>query len=272
MKISMEKAWERAVALLKGNKDVLAILAGVFFFVPGFAGVFFLGTPPQVVQGMSPEQILPLFETYFVSVLPYLIVVAFIGAIGRLAMLVLFTDRSRPTVQEALRRGVIGVLPYILATLLVGMALALLAAVLVIAPSKLGAGVVTLLTGPLLIALIIYASIKISLVPAVIVAESATNPLAAVRRSWRLTKGNSLRLLLFYVLLVVPYVIIAALAEGLFGAIGAVVGGAQGQLFIGGAASSLVGAVWGALSAAITAALYEQLAGRPEGEVARTFD
>lgn len=261
MKMSMERAWERAVALLKGNVDVLVILAGVFFFVPNFAGVFLLGAQPHVTEGAAPEEVLQLFENYFISILPYLIVVAFIGAIGKLAMLVLFTDRSRPTVQEALKRGVIGLLPYILASLIVGFVLALLAAVLVILPTRLGAPVVTLFTGPLLAALAIYASIKISLVPAVIVAEHTTNPITAIQISWRLTKGNSLRLLLFYVLLFVPYIVVAALAQGLFGVIGSIAGGPQGQLFVGGAASSLVGAAWGALGAAIVAALYEQLSG-----------
>jgi hypothetical protein len=263
MKISMERAWDRALTLLKGNKDVLAILAGLFFFLPGFAGVFFMGEQPQVAETMSPQEMLRILEAYFESILPYIAVVSLVAAVGRLAILVLFTDRARPTVGEALKRGLIGVVPYIAATLIVGLALSLLAVLLVVGPAKAGAPAVSILTGPLMLALGIYVSIKISLVPAVIVAERTANPVAAIRRSWRLTKGNSLRLLLFFALLLIPYVIIAALAEGLFGMIGSLAAGQQGQLFVGGAASSLVGALWGALSAAITAALYEQLSGSP---------
>jgi hypothetical protein len=270
MKISMERAWEKAVTLLKGNKDLLAILAGLFFFLPSFAGVFFLGQTPQFAQGMSAEQVAPLFEAYFISIMPYLIVVTIVAAIGRLAMLVLFTDRSRPTVQEALKRGVIGMLPYILVTFIVGLALGIVATVLVIAPAKAGAPAVALVTGPLCVALAIYAMIKISLAPVVIVAESTVNPLTAIRRSWHLTKGNSLRLLLFYALLFVPYLIIAVLAEGLFGALGAIAGGEQGQLFVGGAANSVVGALWGTLYSAIVAALYQQLSGRSAGDSAKS--
>ncbi|HEX7710144.1 MAG TPA: hypothetical protein VF418_04335 [Sphingomonadaceae bacterium] len=271
MKISMERAWDRAITLLKGNTDVLAILAGLFFFLPGFAGVFFLGQQPQIAQGMTPEQMMPLLQAYLISIMPYILVVTVIGAIGRLAMLVLFTDRSRPTVQEALKRGLIGVLPYILATAIVAVAMSLVAALLVIAPAKAGAMAIAGIGIGLTIVLAIYVSIKVSLIPAVIVAEHTLNPLTAIRRSWRLTSGNSLRLLLFYALLLIPYVIIAALAEGLFGMVGALVGGPQGQLFVGGAASSLVGALWGALTAAITAALYEQLSGSPR-TAATTFE
>ena len=272
MKISMERAWDRALTLLKGNKDVLAILAGLFFFLPGFAGVFFMGQEPQLTQTMSPQEMLPLMERYFESILPYLAVVSLINAVGRLAMLVLFTDRARPTVGEALKRALVGVVPYIAASLIVGVALALLALLLVVAPAKAGAPAVSVLTGPLMLAIGIYAMIKISLVPAVIVAESTANPLTAIRRSWRLTKGNSLRLLLFYALLLIPYVIIAALVGGLFGAIGSLAAGDQGRLFVGGAAGAVIGALWGALAAAITAALYEQLASRPAPELIKTFD
>lgn len=271
MKIGMERAWDRAVTLLKGNKDVLAILAGLFFFLPGFAGVFFLGEQPQIAQGMTPEQMVPLLQAYFLSIMPYLLVVTVVGAIGRLAMLVLFTDRSRPTVQEALKRGLLGVVPYILVTVIVAIAFSLVAAILAIAPAKAGAMALAGIGVGLLIVLAIYVSIKVSLSPAVIVAEHTLNPLTAIRRSWQLTRGNSLRLLLFYLLLVIPYVIIAALAEGLFGALGALVGGSQGQLFVGGAASALVGALWGALISAITAALYEQLSGSPKA-AATTFE
>ena len=122
------------------------------------------------------------------------------------------------------------------------------------------------------VALAIYAMIKISLVPAVIVAESTANPLTAIRRSWRLTKGNSLRLLLFYALLLIPYVIIAALVGGLFGAIGSLAAGDQGRLFVGDAAGAVIGALWVALAAAITAALYEQLESRPAPDLIKTFD
>lgn len=261
MKISMERAWERAVTLLRGNKDVLAVLAGLFFFLPSFVELFF-GGEPTVTEGMTLQQALPAFENYAISILPYLIVVTIVGAAGRLAMLVLFTDRSRPTVLEALKRGAIAVVPYMLVMLIVWLALSVAAAVLVGAPAKAGITPVAAIAFALLAVLTVYVLVKLSLVPAVIVAERTANPLTVIARSWRLTRDNGLRLFLFYALLFVPYFIIAALAEGLFGAMGTAIGGDQGQLFVGGAASSVVAALWGALNAAIIAALYEQLSGR----------
>ena len=35
MKFSMSAAWNDAIALMQRNKDVLAIVAGVFFLLPG---------------------------------------------------------------------------------------------------------------------------------------------------------------------------------------------------------------------------------------------
>lgn len=272
MKISMERAWERAVALLKGNKDVLAVLAGLFFFLPAFLEIFFMGSQPTVTEGMSLKEVVPLFENYAISILPYLIVVTIVGAIGRLAMLVLFTDRSRPTVQEALKRGAIAVVPYILVVLIVWIGLTIAATVLVAAPATTRIAAITAVGIAVFVPLTIYVLIKISLVPAVIVAERTTNPIVAITHSWRLTRGNSLRLFLFYALLIVPYIIVATLAEGLFGAIGSLLAGEQGQLFVGGAAGSAVGALWGALNAAIIAALYEQLSSRSDRGVAGTFE
>jgi hypothetical protein len=272
MKISMERGWERAIALVRSNGDVLAVLAGLFFFLPGFAGVFFISQQPQIDPGMGAEEALKSVEAYFVSILPYLLVVMVVDTIGRLAMLVLFTDRGRPTVGEALKRGALGLLPYILTSLLVALALAALSVILVVAPARIGVPVVVLLTGPLVIALALYVTIKLSLAAAVIVAEGISNPLALIRRSWQLTKGNSLRLLLFYLLLGLPYLVVAMLAQGLFGTLGAIAGGEHGQLFVGGAATALVGAAWGTLTAAIIAALYEQLSGRSDIDAARAFE
>ena len=37
MKLDMGRAWSDAIALLRGNQQVILIVAGVFFFLPNLA-------------------------------------------------------------------------------------------------------------------------------------------------------------------------------------------------------------------------------------------
>jgi hypothetical protein len=123
-----------------------------------------------------------------------------------LGLLALLTDHRRPTVAEALKIGFRKVFSYIGAYLIAGFAIALAAFVLI----GLTAAVSTALAFVGVIALFLilaYAMVKLSLVPAVLVKEDVANPITALSRSWRLTKGNSFRLFFFYFLIVLVMII-----------------------------------------------------------------
>lgn len=270
-KFNMEKAWEGALSLIRANMGLLWVLAGLFFFLPSLGGSMMLPAELTTTGSESPEEMLAIMSGYFRDAGPIMLGMSLIGAVGTLGMIVLFTDRSRPTVQDALKIGLTRVIPYLLVSVLAFVGLFFAAMLLVGIPQAVGASIMLALTLPLLFALAAYVMVKISLASAVIVAENQINPILAFRRSWMVTKGNSLRLFLFYMLLVVPYVILIALMGGLFGMVGNVVAGETGQLFASSAASSVLAGAWGTLSAAITASIYGQLSGRADRDVSETF-
>src|SRR3546814_2992847 len=77
----------------------------------------------------------------------------------------------------------------------------------------------------LAIVVAIYCAVKISLVGPVIAIDGIRNPVAVLARSWGLTKGNSFRLALFYLLLVVAIGVVSIIVTIVSGVIFAVIGG-----------------------------------------------
>ena len=117
-------AWKQASASIGANREVLLALAGVFFVLPSLAFALFF-QQPQPVAGQSQAKMMAMMQNYYLTALPFIIPMALVQAAGTLAMLALFTDRSRPTVGEAIRQGAAGVLPYIAAQLLLGLGIGL---------------------------------------------------------------------------------------------------------------------------------------------------
>src|SRR3546814_20607692 len=70
-----------------------------------------------------------------------------------------------------------------------------------------------------------YCAVKISLVGPAIALDRLLNPVAILARSWRLTKGNSLRLAVFYVLLIIAIGVVAILVTLVSGLVFADLGG-----------------------------------------------
>lgn len=267
-KLDMGKAWNDATALLARNKDVVWIMAGVFFFLPtAIVGMMTPQTEPvPPPQGATPEQIISQMSEQFGSLYAdiwwVMILSGIAQAIGVLALLTLLTDRARPTVGEALRTGAIGVVSYITAQLLFFIGLSVVLGIVVGGGFAANMALGAILIIPALI-LLVYASIKISLLAPVIAIERQLNPIAALVRSWKLTKGNSLMIFAFYVLLfLVIFVIslIAGLVLSLFAALGDSVGSIVLSLGQG-----LITMAYTSVIVAVMASIYYQLSGEVRG-------
>src|SRR5688500_11678540 len=127
MKFSMSAAWNDAMALMQGNREVLAIVAGVFFLLPGLVmAVMFAEQQAQamaalqsMVQGQmlqgEPPSVLQAAPVWFIVVG---LAAFFIQLIGYLALLALMDDRRRPTVGEAIGTAFKYLLPLIGAVIL----------------------------------------------------------------------------------------------------------------------------------------------------------
>ncbi|ANY19483.1 Membrane domain of glycerophosphoryl diester phosphodiesterase [Tsuneonella dongtanensis] len=274
MKFDMSAAWNEAVRLLAANRDVLLIVAGVFFFLP-YVGFMLMFTNEmaalEAAQGADPdpEAMGQAMLGFYGSIWWMILLMAIVQGIGMLGLLALLSDRSRPTVGEALKIGLKMLLPYLGAQILVSV----LYGLLLLVPIAVGAGtsVATgVLVGIVAFVLLVYLFTKFLLVTPVIAIERVGNPLAALGRSWRLTKGNSLRLFFFILLLLVALVVVGGVISMILGLILALAGEEVAR--IGNAiVSGLVNGVFYVIFLAVLAAIHRQLTGGSPEAVSETF-
>jgi len=260
MKLDTNLAWQQATAAIAANRDVLLALAGVFFLLPSLAFALFL-PQPEPVPGQSPEQMMAGQQAYLLSALPYMIPMGILQALGTLAMLTLFTDRTRPTVGEAIRQGAAGLLSYFGAQILLGLGVGVAGGLLLGIAAATGAKALVALSVIAVLVALVFVAIRTSLVSPVIAVEGERSPVAALKRSWALTSGNGGRMLLFFLLVVVAFVVVMLVLMGIVGVVLALVGGAGAAKIGGTVVSSALGAVMTVYFVAILAAVHRQLAG-----------
>lgn len=275
-KLDLERAWNEATALLSANRDVVLIVAAVFFFLPNVISTLILPSQDALIMQMEamgdqpdPEEIFALFGDYFAGSWWIYLVFGLVQAAGVLGLLALLTDRSRPTVGEALAFGGKALIPYIVAQILLGLAVILTPILLIALGAAINPGIAALL-GIVGIVLMIYIWVKFSLLSPVIAIERVMNPIKALARSWRLTKGNSLRLFALYVLLIVALLVlslVAGLVFALFGVLGETVG-----LLATAIGGGLISMAFTTIMLAVLAAAHRQLGGGSAEAARRTFE
>ncbi|QZH75896.1 MAG: glycerophosphoryl diester phosphodiesterase membrane domain-containing protein [Erythrobacter sp.] len=274
IKLDMGKAWNDAVALLSANRDVVLVVAGVFFFLP--SAIASLAMPqPTEIEALSasaepnPEALLGAISAYYGQIWWMFLLIGLVQAIGALCVLALLTDRSRPTVGDALKFGLKALIPYIATQLLVALLVTAVMGVLIGIGALISVAVAALL-GLVGVILAIYVWIKLSLATPVIGIEKRLNPLAAMQRSWQLTKGNSLLLLAFYLLLGLVMIVISLIGGMVFAIFGFV--GEQVGLFASAIGGALISMGVTAVMLAVLAAVHRQLSGGTSEAVRETFD
>ncbi|MDE2595246.1 MAG: glycerophosphoryl diester phosphodiesterase membrane domain-containing protein [Sphingomonadales bacterium] len=272
MKFDSNLAWKQASEAVTANRDVLFAIAGVFLLLPNLAFAL-LFPQPEPPAGIKGKEALEFLINYWQPALPWLLLAGVFQAVGTLAMLTLFTDRTRPTVGEALRQGVACLIPYFLSQILVGIGMGAVGAMVVGAAAATKSVGLIVLAVMLLLVGVVYVGIKTSLTSPVIAVEGERNPLAALKRSWELTRGNSLSIFLFYLLVGLAFGVVLIVAMLMIGALLAVMlGVGETARMIATAISSLLSMVFTTYFVAIVAAIHRQLAG-PSGErVSATFD
>lgn len=279
-KLDMGKAWTEATALIGANMNTISAVAGLFFFLPSFALALFapeLVNPPPAdpVPGNDPQLALEAavaqMQAVYADNWAIMLAVTVAQFIGSLSLLALLTDRGRPTVGEALRAGLKSMPAYLAAQILTVIAASLalgvpLGIVAAVAPSA-----VVVLVGFLLVLGAAYIVIKFSLIAPVIAIEQERNPIAALKRSWKLTKGNSFRLVAFLLLLFLTIGIISLLVSGVIGLVLAAFN--PTVVTIGnGILNGLVNSVIAVVFLVVFAAIHQQLAGPSAERVAQTFE
>lgn len=270
MTFDMNRAWREASEMVSANREVLLIVAGLFFFVPSLAFSLFVPTP-QPPAGATPEQALALVSDFYRNNMLWIIILGLLQTFGMLTLLALLRDKAKPTVGDALKRASTGILPYLGTQLLISLGAAI-AMLLVIGLFSMTGSPALIVVGVLISVVgLIYLFIKVSLAPAVIAIEHQHNPITILKRSWTLTKGNSVRICLFYALLTVVIFIAALIIGGILGVILALMGAsavAIGQAVI----SGLIGSASMIYFVAVLASIHQQLAGPSAEAISSTFE
>jgi len=276
MKLDMGRAWSDATALLAGNRNVVMVVAGVFFFLPYFAIVLLVPETmqPQAQMGADPadaEQAMQMLGQLYADNWWVFVIIGVAQAIGMLALMTLLTDRNRPTVGEAIARGGRGFLCYIGAQIIFALALGLVVVLLIALGTAIAGNQGAVLTGVIAFVIGVYLFIKFSLVTPVIAIDGILNPIRILQRSWQLTKGNSFRLLGFYVLLFLALGILSAVITMVVGVLFAAMGG-QLELIGNGLFAALLNAVFVVIFLAVLAGIHRQLSGPSQTEISDTFE
>lgn len=271
MRFDSNQAWKDASQAVSANRDILLVLAGVFFLLPSLAFALFF-PQPQPQPGATPEQAFALAGEFYSNALPYLMAMGIVQAIGTLAILTLFTDRSRPTVGEAIRLGVAGLLPYFGAQLLLGVAVGLI--------GGLPLGLAVISRSPLLIAAVAvavvfgvaYVALRTVLTAPVVAVEHVRSPVEALRRSWNLTRGNAGRIFVFFLLLGLAFGVAVVVVMMVVGVLLALFAGAETARTLSAVVSSFLTSVLTLYFIAALAAIHRQLSGPSPESVRATFE
>lgn len=236
-KISYEKTWADLMAMARSNASVLAIIAGVFLFLPNFAQL--LLAPPPDISSLDWKGVRQMEEYFSRNGLTLILcnLPVWLGSAGILALLL---DSRRLTVGEALVSAM-RLLPGVIVLNWLVQFLTFAGFVLLIVPG-------------------VYLIGRLVLAAPSQMAERVGNPIAAIRRSFALTAQNGWRIAGLVVLIAVVAMIAAAAFNIVVGILISLI---LPKTAIGIAVAMLksaIGATTALLLLLLAAALYRQLA------------
>lgn len=230
--------WNDAMALLKSHNETAIAVAGVFILLPLIMFGYMLPSE-QVTPGATGEAALKQLMDMLSALAPWLIGLTILSLIGTLTVFHMILDADTPSVAEGLIRSSQSFFTVLLARIIASLVI-VIGTFLLIVPG-------------------IYFSIKFSQIETVVVAEKIRNPLEALSRSWAVTKGNSIQifgfLLIIGIVFILGYFVISViLGIGLTLALSAAM--AQFVIMV---ISSILQTVLSLLMVFVYAAIYRQL-------------
>ncbi|UVI40305.1 glycerophosphoryl diester phosphodiesterase membrane domain-containing protein [Qipengyuania spongiae] len=268
MKLDLSAAWERGTASIGANREIVLVLAGVFLFIPLFAiflvllgsGFDFTGNPDadQAQQAMRFAALIGEFLGQYW----WLLLIAFIlQAAGSIAIIRILGDAAKPTVGDVLKLAARLVPTLLAANILSGLVVQLPSLLAELAGGgETAVGATINLIG---LPFVFYLSVKFILIAPAVALEGQANPLKAIARSWRVTKGNSLRIFAFFLLFAVAALVLFLVLSLVFGLVFALLG-ARGEEIGSAAFWAFFLTTTYVIYYAVIAAMYRQLsASRP---------
>lgn len=257
MTFNMNQAWDEAIRTLKANRELVLILAGLFFFVPALAlGIFF----PETLTGpeiTSEGDTVSVMTDYYNRLAVWLFLAQIIQSVGSLSILALFL-RRRTTVGEAILAGLKALLPLLIAGFFVVLTFTLLGG-LIVGLAAAVSQALAVAVGILVFVFLLFVVARLVPLMPLLVDERRFNPFAALVDSWRLTAGRGWRILGFLLLIFVAIIVVTMLVSGLVSLATALIGSPEAANFIAAALNALFSALFTCLILAVVMAIYRQL-------------
>ncbi len=220
-------AWNEGMALLKAHREAALAITGVFMFLPQL--IFGYMFPQPAFDTSNPETVFGELMAFYQLIAPWTLLMGILSGVGFLAINFIAINHTQPATGDAIVMGAKHYVTLLVASILSGLAI--------------GIGLLLLLVPGL------YLAVKFSQIRTVIAAENQLNPITVLSRSWEITKGNSLRIFAFVLIIV----IVAAIAMITFNA---VLGGGA-MLILKGNAGLFISALVAAFSSAVITLLLE---------------
>jgi hypothetical protein len=239
MKLSYSEVWADTVGMLRENLAIIAALAGVFLFLPTLLTAYLL-PPPDQVQDL--REFWNLMAEYWTSNWHWFLLAQIVNMVGAISILLLLLGPRGATV-GAVIAAALAILPFfflasLIANLIIGLGL-----ILLIVPG-------------------LYLLGRLCLTGASVVAEGHRNPIAAITRSFELSKGNGWAVLGLVLIVGIAGAIVAAVIGMLLGIIFQIVAGDDLAMLLAKIVEALCSAALSALIVVLLAAIYRRLSGR----------
>ena len=263
MKLDLNAAWDHAVRLIGMNREVMLVLAGVFFFLPYI--LFLLLVPvPEFAELAGPSgdaspALMAAMNGFLAEYWWALVLLALVQTAGGIAVMAVVGDPARPTVQAAMSRGARFLLSSVAAQILTSALTTFVLLVAIVLGALTGSQTMAATTAVFAVPIIIWLMTRLSLTGPTIAIEQVGNPIAALRRSWRMTQRNGLRMVAFYVLLFAAFFVISQVLGLLVGLVTALPG-AEVAKILGALLSSVIYAAMIVVVYAVLASVHRQLA------------
>ena len=213
MKLDLNAAWDQAVRLFGANREVMLVLGGVFFFLPYVLFSLLVPVPDFATiagpSGDNREALAAALNGFFAEYWWALLLLVLAVSAGSIAVMAVIGDPTRPTVGKAMARGGSFLHTSIGMQILSSLATSVVLFVATLLGLLTGSPGIATTFSLFSLPVIIWMSTRWSLGGAAIAIEKIANPLTALRRSWRLTDGNGLRLFAFYLLLFAAFFVVS---------------------------------------------------------------
>ena len=254
MKFDM-KAWTDSVQLLLNNRELVIVVAGIFLFLPSLALNILAPSTAIEMAAANKDAVAEEVVLYFEE--NWLLFLAYVASttVGSLSLLALLGRKEKITVGEAISVGAKATIPYLIASFMVVIALAIVATLIGLLATGLGT-VFGLVAGLAFFIGLIFL-FRLILVGPVMAIEGIRNPISAIVRSWVIVKGNTNDVAAFIVLLVVALIVLSLV----FGLVVSVIGALLPRIdfFVGIFFSTRYSAVVSTVGTAVYASIHCQL-------------